>query len=281
MDRLESHRTFFANLITAAVPKNKARLQSAFAATHREHFLGPGPWKVFVVPAGYIETPTDDPAFVYQDVVVGLAPERLINNGQPTLHALLLAALDVVEGETVLHVGCGTGFYTGVLAHLAGPTGSVVAYEVEADLAQAATRNLAHLPNVVVETRSASEGKLPECDVLYVNAGATAPLDVWLDALRPGGRLLFPLTGDGHAPMLGVGAMLLVTRTADPQRFDAWFVCPAAFIPCRGARDEETGRKLGAAFLRGDARNVRSLRRRSTPDGTAWFAGTSWWLSTV
>jgi hypothetical protein len=55
MDRLESHRSFFTNLITAGLPKNKARLQSAFAATNRERFLGPGPWKVFVVPSGYID----------------------------------------------------------------------------------------------------------------------------------------------------------------------------------------------------------------------------------
>jgi hypothetical protein len=59
-------------------------------ATPREHYLGPGPWKVFTL-RGYIQTPSDDAAFVYQDVVVALDEERRINNGQPTLHALCLA----------------------------------------------------------------------------------------------------------------------------------------------------------------------------------------------
>jgi len=78
--------------------------------------------------------------------------------------------------------------------------------------------------------------------VIYVNAGATDPLDAWLDVVKPGGRLLFPLT-----PTLGLGGMLLVTRRGTND-FAAEFVAFAMFIPCLGARDEETGRKLSAAF---------------------------------
>ena len=52
---------------------------------HRGSFVGPGPWKVFAG-SNYVETPTDDAAFLYQDVVVALAPERRINNGEPSLH---------------------------------------------------------------------------------------------------------------------------------------------------------------------------------------------------
>jgi protein-L-isoaspartate(D-aspartate) O-methyltransferase len=169
-----------------------------------------------------------------------------------------------------------------LLAYLAGETGSVTAYECESDLAERAAQNLSHLSNVRVHTRSGSEGPLPESDVIYVNAGATTPLSVWLDALRPKGRLLFPLTpseGPGGAP--GVGAMLLVTRTSeDSDRFDARFVCQAAFVPCLGARDADTGDKLTGAFKRGDFRSVRSLRRNSSPDESAWVAAESWWLST-
>jgi protein-L-isoaspartate(D-aspartate) O-methyltransferase len=282
MDRLASHRLFFANLITATagVPKQNQRLQSAFASTPRERFLGPGPWKIFVG-GSYIDTPTDDPAFLYQDVVVGIAPDRKINNGQPVLHALCLAALNVQEGETVLHIGAGTGYYTALLANLAGPFGTVIAYELEPDLAQSATRNLADFPNVTVHARSGSEASLPKCDAIYVSAGATSPLDVWLDALRPKSRLLFPLTpAEGPGGMPGVGAMLLVTRSAQ-DRYDARFVCQAAFIPCTGARDDETAAKLSLAFKRGDFRNVRSLRRHSPPDDTCWCFGPNWWLSTV
>jgi len=264
----------------AGAAKNE-RLKHAFASTPRERFIGIGPWKVFAG-GNYVETPTDDPAFLYQDVVVALAPERRINNGEPSLHAISLAALNVKQGEKVLHVGAGTGYYTALLARLTDETGTVVAYEVEHDLAQNAMRNLSDLSNVTVQERSGSEAPLPEgCDAIYVNAGATAPLDVWLDALRLHGRLLFPLTpADGPGGMPGAGGMILVTRTGT-DHFDARFVCAAMFVPCFGARDEETAQRLSAAFKRGDSNNVRTLRRNSKPDNSCWCAGNGWWLSTV
>jgi len=282
MERLEAHRHFFADLVTASagVPKDELRLASAFASTPREDFLGPGPWKVFVA-GRYIETPSPDPAFLYQDVVVGLAPDRRINNGQPVLHAICLAALGVKEGDTVVHVGAGTGYYTALLARLTGPTGSVFAYEIEQDLAESAARNLRYLPHVAVQQRSGSEGILPECDAIYVNAGATDPLDNWLDALRTNGRLLFPLTpSDGPGGMPGAGGMLLITR-ATTDSFRARFVCPAMFIPCFGARDNDTASKLSDAFRRGDLSKVRSLRRNVPTDETCWCSGKHWWLSTA
>jgi protein-L-isoaspartate(D-aspartate) O-methyltransferase len=264
-------------ITTSAGSKNK-RLKDAFASTPRERFVGTGPWKIFSS-GGFVTTPTDDPAFLYQDVVVALAPERQINNGQPVLHAINLTALDVKEGETVLHVGAGTGYYTAVLARLTGETGTAVAYEIEHDLAQRAAQNLADFPNVTVQQCSGSEAPLPVCDAIYVNAGATAPLRVWLDALHANGRLLFPLTAaDGPAGSPGAGAMLLVTRIG-ADRFDARFICPAMFIPCVGARDDETAQKLVAAFKRGDLQRVKSLRLNSQPDDTCWCAGDGWWLS--
>jgi protein-L-isoaspartate(D-aspartate) O-methyltransferase len=276
MKRLEAHRAFFARLMTATagLPVGDGRLVAAFAATPRERFVGSGPWKVFTA-AGYIETPSDDPAFLYQDVTVALKPEEQINNGQPTLHAVGLAALNPQEGETAVHVGAGTGYYTAVLAHLVGATGSVFAYELAEDLARRAMDNLADLPQVTAHHRSGTEGPLPDCDVLYVSAGATAPLEAWLDALRPGGRLLFPLT-----PAQGIGGMLLVTRRTAHQ-YEARFVCRAMFIPCAGARDDETAQKLTEAFKRDDIRDVRSLRRDTSPDETCWCSGRGWWLSTA
>ena len=280
MDRLEAHRHFYADLITtSAGAANNERLKVAFASTPRERFTGKGPWKVFAG-GNYVETPTDDPAFLYQDIVVALAPERRINNGQPVLHALNLAALDVKQGEKVLHIGAGTGYYTAVLARLTGQTGTVVAYEIEHDLAQNASQNLSDFSHVTVKQRSGAEAPLPVCDAIYVNAAATAPLGVWLNALELNGRLLFPLTpADGPGGMPGTGGMLLVTRK-DADRFDARFVCPTMFVPCVGARDQETAEKLSVAFKRGDSRNVKSLRRNSQPDDTCWCAGNGWWLST-
>jgi len=275
MDRLQAQRTFYASLITASVgiPASATRLIAAFSSVPRERFVGPGPWRVFTA-SGYIMTPSDDAAFLYQDIVVALQGEGQINNGQPTLHAACLAALRIEPGETAVHVGAGSGYYSALLAELVGQTGSIVAYEVEEELAQRAVTNLASYSNVAVEHRSGSEGPLPSCDIIYVSAGATDPMDVWLDALRPGGRLLFPLT-----PAQGAGGMLLVTRTT-ADGFTARFVCQAMFIPCLGARDDVVANKLTEAFKAGGLRNVQSLRRDGQPDGSCWCAGRGWWLST-
>ena len=274
MDRLEAHRCFYASLVTASVGVGKGPVRDVFAATPREHFIGPGPWRV-TTGLGYIETPSDDPAFLYQDILIALTEGSSINNGQPSLHALCLSALDVHAGETVIHVGAGAGYYTALLSKLVGPEGQVSAYEVDQQLAERARANLTGYRNVTVRARSGSVGPLPACDIMYVNAGATAPLDVWLNALRPLGRLLFPLT-----PEEGFGAMLLISRLEGDQ-LRAHSVSRCMFIPCVGARDEETARKLSLAFKDKAPEEVRSLRRNSAPDETCWIAGKGWWLSTA
>jgi protein-L-isoaspartate(D-aspartate) O-methyltransferase len=272
-DRIEAHRLFFAKLITAnAGVAPGSGIEAALASTPREQFVGPPPWRIFTR-SGYVESP-DDPALLYQDVVVSLGGEGPFNNGQPTLHAFCLAALDLKKGERVVHVGAGTGYYTALMAKLVGETGTVDAYEVVPEFARRAVDNLAEFPYVTVHSRSGAEGPLPECDVLYVNAGATGPLDVWLDALRPNGRLLFPMTPDE-----GAGAMLLITKQEDGG-FAARFLLQAQFVPCTGARDEATAQKLSEAFRNSGWTKVKSLHRNDAPDESCWFAGDGWWLST-
>jgi protein-L-isoaspartate(D-aspartate) O-methyltransferase len=41
--------------------------------------------------------------------VIGILPEHNLNNGQPSLHAALIAAAAPQPGE---HVGAGVGYYT-------------------------------------------------------------------------------------------------------------------------------------------------------------------------
>lgn len=273
-ERLQAHRNFFARLITgsAGVPPG-SELEAAFAATPREKFVSPPPWKVFTR-SGYIETHSSDPAFLYQDVVVPLGVEAPLNNGQPTLHACCLSALNIRKGEHIVHVGAGSGYYTAILARLTGEDGRVDACEIHPELAARAAANLAEFRQVQIHLRSGAEPPLPACDALYVNAAASQPLAVWLDALTPGGRLLFPLAPSG-AP----GAMLLLTRQAG-SRFAARFLVQAHFVPCTGAQDESAAENLMEAFRRGDWGKVRSLRRNSLPDRSCWYAAEHWWLST-
>ena len=269
---IQAHRQFYAQFVVKSAGSTDDRLIAAFAQVPREDYLGPGPWQVFVG-SGYMPTLTADPKLLYQDVLIGLATERRINNGQPSLHARCLAAVAPAAGETVVQVGAGTGYYTAILAALVGPSGRVTAYEIEADLAARAASNLAHLAHVTVVAASATAGALPPCDLIYVSAGATHPPAAWLDALNVGGRLVFPLTPDE-----GYGVMLLVTRLS-AQVYAAHGLTRVAFIPCIGARDAAASATLTAALQRQSLSEIRSLQRGTPPDETAWCVGADWWLS--
>lgn len=275
-DRSAILRRFFARYVAAGGGARDPRIEQAFAAVQREPFAGPGPWSICIPGVGYIETPNDDPAFIYQDTLVALDVGRGINIGQPSAHARWLDALTLRDGETVLQVGVGTGYYTALLAHLVGSDGLVHAYEIDPGLAARAARNLGHLPWVDVRARSGIADDLPKVDAVYVNVGITQPSWAWLDALRSGGRLQFPLHAEG-----GFGGMLLITR---PERGVIWpakFVSQAGFIACSGPQDPEAGRRLTAAFASGGMEAVRSFRVDDQADDTCWFAGEGWWLSTA
>ncbi|MBV8525448.1 MAG: methyltransferase [Acetobacteraceae bacterium] len=276
-NRTRSHREFFAKLVTAnaGIPPESelgVALTAALATLPRERFVAPPPWRVFTR-AGVIETHSSDPAFLYQDVVVPLGVGGHLNNGQPTLHAFCIAALCPQKGEKILHIGAGTGYYTAILAMLIGESGAIDAYEIHPELARRAAENLAEFPQVTIHPRSGAEGNLPPCDVLYVNASSVEPLAIWLDALRPGGRLLFPL-----APESGSGGMLLITRRED-NRYSAQFLCQAQFVPCTGAQNEAENRALAAAFSNAGWSRVKSLYRDDSPDESCWYSGNGWWLS--
>ncbi len=273
MTDLALFRQFYADLVTAQARVRDARVRAAFAAVPREAFLGGGPWAVRT-PDGYVETPSDDPRFVYHDILVALDADRGINNGQPSLHARCLDLVAPQAGEQVLHVGCGSGYYSAILAELVGSEGRVEGFEVDAGLAALADENLAPWANVHVQCRSAATPPLPPCDVVYVNAGVAVLPPAWPQALRDGGRLILPLTpGDDR------GGMLLVKRTGE--RFAARFISPAWFIPAVGLQPDDAVDRLRAAFAGGDWHKVRSLwLDPEVPDDSCWLSGAGWWLST-
>jgi protein-L-isoaspartate(D-aspartate) O-methyltransferase len=272
-DRVRERRQAYAAEITRSAHVPDRRIEQAFAAVPREDYAGPPPWRVGS--GGLFGlTSTDDPARLYEDVLVAIDPERGVNNGQPSLHAQAIDALGLKEGETVVQIGAGAGYYTAILAELVGRAGRVIAYEIAPDIAARAAANLARYPEVEVRARSGAGG-LPQADAIYVNAAATHPLRAWLDALKVGGRLVFPLQAAGSS-----GAMLIVTRPEHGQTWPARLLTGVVFIPCEGAQDSEMARKLDDAFRRGRTERVRSLRFGGPPRQTDWVRGDGWALST-
>ncbi len=256
---LEDVRRAFAEEIEAVAHLESPGLVDAFARVPREAFLGPGPWQIarsFDVERPYRTTIDADPRRIYHDVVVAIDPVRLLNNGQPTALARWFEALDVRPGNAVLHVGCGVGYYTAILAELAGPSGLVLAYEIDAELAARARANLAPWGNVVVETGDASAPRGP-FDAMFVNAGCTFARPEWLAALAPGGRLVLPLTI--HLPSMphGIGIMLRLERLTD--RWSARTISQVGIYDCAGAREPAHEPVLRALVTPGIAARVHTL----------------------
>ncbi|QQO15765.1 methyltransferase domain-containing protein [Bradyrhizobium diazoefficiens] len=274
-DRSEKYRAFYAQLMCAAAKVTDPRIEQAFRTVRRESFAGPGPWSIACGGHPYVVTPDDDPAFLYQNTLLALDPARGLNIGMPGGHAYWLNGCAVKEGETVLQIGAGTGYYTAILAELAGPSGRVYAYEIDEGLAARARENLKDIATVELRGHSGIASDLPDADVIYVCAGAAQPATEWLEALRPGGRLVFPLAPEGVH-----GGMLMITRPAQGAIWPAKFLSRAQFIGCAGLQDADAGRRLAEAFAKGWD-SVQSLRRGATPDATCWFAGNGWWLSTA
>lgn len=227
------------------------RVLRAFKDVPRERFAGHGPWKLRTPLAGFslpiFETPDADPRWLYHCVLIVLDEEKGINIGDPGLWVRLLAASDIKPGARILQVGAGVGYYTAILSHLAGPTGQVIAYEVEADLANQAASNLAGFGNVGVRHGNAATDLhgAETFDFVLSFAGVTHVPSIWASHLAAEARLLLPLTGQDWW-----GAMILAHQT--DEGFHAVTLGRCGFYPCAGARREELALQISKLFSNPD-----------------------------
>lgn len=296
MQNLNGVRKRYARKIARKAHLRSKLLVRAFAETPREHYLGPPPWKVLTL-KGYRSARKSHPRQLYDDVLVGILPERFLNNGQPSGLAMWFDALNLKRNERVVHIGCGTGYYTAILANVVGPGGHVRAFEIDAELAPRAARNLAHLRQVEVIHGDGSALDPGPADAIFVNAGANYPVPIWLDAIPVKGRLLFPLISTlkirhpavvpWRAPRyprfssfrLG-GMMLLVTR--EPSHLSVQVVSSVGIFPCIGAIERQADRRAAASLQRIDYDSIACLRRDAhDQDGSCWLHGDGFCVSTV
>lgn len=272
-------REFFAEEIEAVCGLETAALTKAFATIPRERFLGPGPWivkgegDIFGPPR---TTPDADPRRVYHNMAIAIDPARQLFNGGPGVLATWFDALGLEPGRRVLHIGCGTGYYTAILGQIVGPTGAVEAIEVDASLASRATAALSEWPWIRVRQ---GDGRAHggSFDAIVVNAGTTHPQASWLDALADGGRLIIPLTVS-MSDTIGKGIVILATRDGDalPTRV----VNMVAIYNAEGLRDHTLNERLGKALGRGDWMTVKHLRRDEHAESPAcWLHGEGFCVS--
>jgi protein-L-isoaspartate(D-aspartate) O-methyltransferase len=277
-------RRAYAKQVMAEFGVVDPRVEAAFAAVRREDFLGPGPWPVPRLWRGYVPTPSDDPVYLYADRLIGIIPERSLNNGQPSFLAKLIAAAAPQSHEHAVHIGAGVGYYTAIIARLVGRSGRVTAIEFDAGLAQRLAANFAGQRNVRVVEGDGSQVAFDPADVILVNAGATRPADAWLDRLRDGGRLILPLTTDeGHRArepeqIARRGAVFRIERRGG--EFLAERISGVAIFPCEGARDPESERALVVALEKGGWERVTRLYRHGdVAEEQCWLRAPGWALT--
>jgi protein-L-isoaspartate(D-aspartate) O-methyltransferase len=273
---LEDYRRFYAEEIAAVTATQSHALLEAFAKVPREHFLGPGPWQIagpdFAVgsQSKYRETEDADPRRIYHNVVVAIDGKRNLNNGQPGALAGWLDRLEVAPGEHVFHLGAGLGYFTAILSELVGPAGRVTAIEVDPDLAARARKNLAPWPNVEMHAGDGGEFDPGPVDAIFVNAGVTHPLPLWLDQLKDGGRLVLPLTFD--VGVGGKGVMLRVMR--EGERYAARFLSLVMIYSSTSVRDAQMNAALAKQIGSPKLFSLQSLRRDAhQEEETCWLHG--------
>jgi protein-L-isoaspartate(D-aspartate) O-methyltransferase len=279
-DGIRQARRWFAEELRHTAHVGSPAVVKAFAAVPREHFAGPGPWRVLSPMRGpdYWTTDDADPRRLCHDILVAIDETRRLNNGQPSLWASLIDQLGLAAGDSMIHVGAGLGYYSAIMAEIVGPGGRMTAIEIDPGLAERARANLARAwPQATVVAADGFAFRADEpVDAIVVNAGVTHLAPAWLDSLKAeGGRLLVPLTNGSLW-----GAFLIVTRRG--ARYPVRFASRTGIIPCVGGRNPDAEARLAEALATADYTAIKSLRRPpEKPDDTCWLAGEGWWLSTA
>lgn len=148
---------------------------------------------------------------------------------QPTTIMIMLQALEVQEGDSVLEIGSGVGYQAALLSCLV-TTGSVVTMEIIPELIQASTIHLQQLgiTNVSVIESDGSRGfpeKAPFDKIILTAACPTIPKPL-LDQLKIGGTIIAPV-GD-------VESQTMVKGIKKEKGLDLDFLGNFRFVPLRG-----------------------------------------------
>lgn len=147
-------------------------------------------------------------------------------NSQPRTVENMLRLLDVRPGCRILDVGSGSGWTTALLAHLTGPTGSVLGLEVIPALVTVGADNLRATGFEWATIEQADPHALGRKDrspfdrILVSAAPRTLPEDL-LGQLGDGGRLVVPVGGT-MTLVVRSGTDLVITEHGSYR-----------FVPCR------------------------------------------------
>ncbi|MGQ0773812.1 MAG: methyltransferase domain-containing protein [Pseudonocardiales bacterium] len=155
-------------------------------------------------------------------LVTQITPTDVTSSGtMPGLIAKMLTALRINPGDTVLHVGTGTGYTAALLCARLGST-KVTTVDIDPDLSTDARTRLGHLgytPTMV--TGNGAHGYPPHApyDAILATCAVQRIPAAWLAQTAPGARIVAPLaTG------------LIALEVTGPDRADGRFLTPGGFF---------------------------------------------------
>ncbi|WP_281983811.1 protein-L-isoaspartate O-methyltransferase family protein [Thalassorhabdomicrobium marinisediminis] len=149
----------------------------------------------------YVPTGLRDAAYIGENLDIGGGRVLL----EPRTLAKMLDAADVEPTDVVLDLGCGLGYSTAVLAHMAE---FVVAVEEDAELAEEAQQNLSTsgIDNAAVFAGDLAEGaaKNGPYDLIMLQGAVEVVPQTLVDQVKDGGRIV-AIFAEGALGVVRVG----------------------------------------------------------------------------
>lgn len=219
MDDAGALRTELANQLLGDGVLRDPKWHKAFQAVPRHEFLPrfyrqrhSGDWEPLTASdPGWLELVYSDRVWVTQfdgdDTVTGGTPT--CSSSMPTIMAIMLEALEVHTGQSVLEVGTGTGYNAALLCHAVG-SDNVTTVDVDPNISRRARERLhanGFFPTCVTGDGALGHpGRAPYDRVLATCSVAMIPL-AWLEQTKPGGLVVTTL----HRP-IGAGLVRIVSH---------------------------------------------------------------------
>lgn len=156
----------------------------------------------------------------YMDQDIAVAHGRYLM--QPRTFAKLCQAAAISGSDTVLDVGCATGYASAILARVAA---KVVSLEENLELAEIARANLGGVATVVTGALNKGVPDKAPYDVIFLNGSIPLKPDALCEQLAEGGRLI-AIVGNG-----AVGHATVFVRANEAVTSRVVFDSPAQPLP--------------------------------------------------
>lgn len=131
----------------------------------------------------------------YADIAVSIGYGQTIS--QPSTVAFMLEKLRPKKGDTILDIGCGSGYTTALLSYIVGSDGLVIGLERIPELLETARNNLEKYKDLNFELKQAEKDyfgiKGEKFNKILVSAAAESLPSELIEQLKNNSRMVIPI----------------------------------------------------------------------------------------